>query len=196
MIGARARRLLIQVSMAVAGLAILCLGLIAFAPLLVSSADLRRMTVNALSDATGQEAGFSGEAYVSLFPAPSLVLSKVVFPMSGGSALDAEGAIVKLRLFPLFLGRLEAANVTLERPTLVLTDSASLTPVALGALMGGPGLPELRLLHGTIALRDENGLTKELISGIEAKIDRGGTSGRAVAATAAPVASNPPRKAM
>jgi len=184
MIGAKARRILIQVSMAVAGLAILCLGIIAFAPLLVSSADLRRMTIEALSDATGQEAGFTGEAYVSLFPAPRLVLSKVVFPMSGGSALDAEGAVVKLRLLPLLFGRLEAANVTLERPTLVLTDPASLPPVALGALMGGPGLPELRLVQGTIALRDENGLTKELISGIDAKIDRG-AGGRAVAATAA-----------
>lgn len=148
------------------------LGLLTLAPSLVPEAELRRVVTEALARSTGHRANIAGDPRLVLFPAPSVVLDKVAFPMAGHMALDAQGAVARLRLLSLLAGRVEVADVTLDRPTLVITGtSPSLAPVLI-SLFTGPNMPELRLNGGTLALRNADGLTEELVSGIDAHVER------------------------
>ncbi|MEP9377773.1 AsmA-like C-terminal region-containing protein [Aquabacter sp. CN5-332] len=139
------------------------------------------MATEALAQSTGQKVRLGGEPRVSFFPAPAVTLEKVVFPMSGDQSLDAEGVVARLRLLPLLIGRLEVADVTLNRPTLVVTGKSLVMGPALVGLVAGPNRPELRLVGGTIAVRNADGLTEELVSGINARLDRSAGGGSLVA---------------
>ncbi len=170
--GATARKVMFASAIVVGVLAVVGLGLISLAPLLIPAAELRKVVQEALSKSTGQHARFAGEPRVTFFPAPGLTLDKVVFPMGGGLSLDSDGMVARLRLLPLLVGDLEVADVTLTRPTLVVTGKSPVLKSALVALVAGPNMPELRLVGGTIALRNADGLTEELVSGIDARLDR------------------------
>ncbi|MEW6255697.1 MAG: AsmA family protein [Pseudomonadota bacterium] len=142
------------------------------APSLVPEADLRRVVSDALARSTGHRASISGEPRIVLFPAPAVILEKVAFPMPGRMALDAQGAVARLKLLSLLTGRIEVADVTLNKPTLVVTGRSPTLAPALVSLLAGPDLPELQLTGGTIALRNGEGLTEELVSGIDARVKR------------------------
>lgn len=171
-------------------------------PLLVPSAELRRAATAAITAATGQAPVISGEPTVRLLPSPRVMLGKVTFPLPAGQALDAEDVVTRLRLWPLIAGRAEVADVTLRRPTLVITRNGDApapasrsarvvatpestldrlgrstllkTAAAVLPLIAKADLPELRIVDGTIALRAPSGLTEELIGGIVASLDRSG----------------------
>ncbi|QTL02601.1 AsmA family protein [Aquabacter sp. L1I39] len=178
-----ARRALAISAMAIGGLALALLAAMAFVPMLVSKSDLRRLSTDAIMQATGQMASLDGEAEFKLFPLPQVHLTRVVFPLPGGGTLDAEGAVANLKLMPLLVGRIEVADVALERPTLIVTSTASAPPVAVAALVVSRDAPELRLVKGTVVLRARDGLTRELINGIDARLVR--TSGGAGASLSA-----------
>lgn len=155
------------------GLAVCGLALVTLTPSLVSEAELRRVVAEGLARSTGgQSATIGGDPRIALFPSPGVVLDKVTFPMPGRLTLDAEGAVARLKILPLLAGRIEVADVTLDRPTLVVTGRAPAMTPALVSLISGPHLPELRVRGGTIAIRNADGLTEELVSGIEAEIER------------------------
>lgn len=160
-------------ALAAGGIGVCALALVTLTPSLVSEAELRRVVAEGLARSTGgQTATIGGDPRIALFPSPGVVLDKVSFPMPGRLSLDAEGAVARLKILPLLAGRIEVADVTLDRPTLVVTGrSPGMTP-ALISLISGPRLPELRLRGGTIAIRNSDGLTEELVSGIEAEIER------------------------
>lgn len=178
MFGPRTRKAVFGSALFAGVLAVCGLALMTLTPSLVSEAELRRVVSDALARSTGgQGVTLGGEPRIALFPSPGVVLDKVSFPMPGHLALDAEGAIARLKLLPLLAGRVEVADVTLQRPTLVVTGRApSLTP-SIVALISGPRLPELRLRGGTIAIRNAEGLTEELVSGIEADVERSAIGG-------------------
>ena len=170
-------------------------------PLLVPSAELRHAATAAITAATGQAPVISGEPTVRLLPSPRVLLGKVSFPLPAGQTLDAEDVVTRLRLWPLIAGRAEVADVTLQRPTLVLTRNGDAAPpvarsargpapaaplsqlgqstllkaaAAMLPLMAKSDLPDLRVVDGTIAVRSPSGLTEELIGGIVASLDRSG----------------------
>ncbi|OYX88851.1 MAG: hypothetical protein B7Y71_00280 [Xanthobacter sp. 35-67-6] len=185
MFGSKTRRAAFTTAVLAGVLAVFGLALMTLTPSLVSEGELRRVVSEALARTTGgQHATIGGAPPIALLPAPAVVLDKVTFPMPGRFALDAEGAVARLRLLPLLMGRVEVADVTLERPTLVVTGKPPAFTPALVSLISGPKLPELRLRGGTIAIRNTDGLTEELISGIEADIERsplgGGVKARVV----------------
>ncbi|OYX87025.1 MAG: hypothetical protein B7Y84_12925, partial [Azorhizobium sp. 32-67-21] len=185
MFGSKTRRAAFTTAVLAGVLAVFGLALMTLTPSLVSEGELRRVVSEALARTTGgQHATIGGAPRIALLPAPAVVLDKVTFPMPGRFALDAEGAVARLRLLPLLMGRVEVADVTLERPTLVVTGKPPAFTPALVSLISGPKLPELRLRGGTIAIRNTDGLTEELISGIEADIERsplgGGVKARVV----------------
>lgn len=178
-----ARRALAISAAVIGGLALALLAAMAFVPMLVSKSDLRRLSTDAIMQATGQMAALDGEAEFKLFPLPQVHLTRVVFPLPGGGTLDAEGAVANLKLMPLLVGRIEVADVALERPTLVVTSTASAPPVAVAALVVAKDAPELRLTKGTVVLRSRDGLTREIINGIDARLVR--TAGGAGASLSA-----------
>lgn len=170
--GANTRRALLALGVAAGSFALVGLGLLTLASSLVPEAELRRVVSDALARSTGHRASLSGEPRVVLFPAPSVVLEKVAFPMPGRMSLDAQGAVARLKLVSLLTGHVEVADVTLTKPTLIVTGHSPSIAPALVSLLAGPDLPELQLIGGTIALRNGEGLTEELVSGIDAKVER------------------------
>lgn len=168
---ATTRRVTMRAALIIGGLVLSALLAMAVVPLFVSQADLRRIAVDAIMQATGQRVAIKGEAEFKFSPLPRVHFSNLEFPLPGGT-LDAQGAVARLNMWSLLFGQIEVADVTLESPTLVLTSTASAPPVAVAALVVSPHAPELRVVHGTVVLRASNGLTRELVSGIDARLVR------------------------
>ena len=61
-----------------------------------------------------------GKATVSLFPKGSVSFADVVLGDAARPALTAERLTARLRFFPLLIGRVEIADVSLERPTIAV----------------------------------------------------------------------------
>lgn len=178
--GAFARRAVFTTATAIGVLAVFGLGVLSIAPLLFPASDVRKAATEALALSTGHKARIGGDPRVSLFPTPAVMLEKVDFPMAGGLSMDADSVVARLRILPLLIGRLEVADVTLERPTLVVTGRSRLLSPALIGLIAGPNQPDLRLVGGTIAMRNAEGLTEELVSGIDGRLDRSAGGGALV----------------
>jgi AsmA protein len=141
-------------------------------PLVIPAEELRRAATQAITGTTGQRVRMSGEPTLRLLPYPRLTLGKAEFPLPQGQSLDAESVEARLQLWPLLFGSVEVSDVTLNRPTLILTGAGALSAIILAPVLGDKDLPELRVRRGTIALRDENGLTRELVSNISGSLDR------------------------
>ena len=69
---------------------------------------------------TGLNPILRGEATVSLFPSGSVSFADVVLGDAKRPALTAERLTARLRFFPLLIGRVEIADVALERPTIAI----------------------------------------------------------------------------
>lgn len=178
------RRAAIGAAGVLGGIAALGLLALLILTLIIPADDVRRAAGDAISSASGHKVTIEGEPAIGLLPSPRLKLGKVVLPLPEGQSFDAADVVARLRVLPLLLGRVSIADVTLERPTLVLTGKGSLPAIPLAALLGGTDLPELRIKDGTVVWRSPEGLTQELVSGIAASLDRV-RDGKGVAAGAA-----------
>lgn len=171
-VGQNTRRAgLIAASVLGAG-AVLLLVAMAVLPLLLPAAELRRVAAQALAGSTGQEVEILGEPAIRLFPSPRVVLGKVSFPLSAGQSLDAENVVTRLDLIQLLAGRVAVNDVIVEHPTLVLTGEGVAPALGIASVLAATDRPELRIVDGTIAWRSSSGLTRELVSGITASLDR------------------------
>lgn len=186
---ATARRVMLILAATACVLAAVCVAAMVLVPALVPAHEVRRLAGDALLRATGgvariseADADVDAEAPgVALLPSPRLILGKFALTLDDGATFDAEGAVARLRLLPLLFGQMEIADITLLRPTLLVTGKRLPRALRLGPLVGQLDVPELRLRGGTIAMRNPEGLTQELISDIDASLDR--SSGSALALT-------------
>ncbi|MEP9369896.1 AsmA family protein [Xanthobacter sp. VNH20] len=159
-------------------------------PALVPANEVRRLASDALLRATGRVAQIANadedigtsEPGVALLPSPRLILGKFAVALDDGASFDAEGAVARLRLLPLLFGQMEVADITLQRPTLLVTGKRLPHALRLAPLVGSADVPELRLRGGTIAMRNAEGLTQELISDIDASLEHS-SGGNALALT-------------
>lgn len=171
-LGANAQRSLFFALAAGGAIAVLLLVAMVVVPLVVPAQELRVAAVKAITGTTGQKVKMSGDPMLRLFPTPRLYLGKVEFPLPKDQSLDAESVVARLKLWPLLFGQVDVADVTLNRPTLVLTGPNAVPAIALAPLLAQKDLPELRVADGTIAWRNVTGLTRELVSGIVGSFDR------------------------
>ncbi|WP_341990283.1 AsmA family protein [Azorhizobium sp. AG788] len=172
-----------MVALLVGVLAGLCLLAVALAPALVSQTEVRRAASEALAQSSGREVRILGESNLSLLPYPQVVLRQLVFSMPGAAVLDADRATARIRLLPLLLGKVEVASVTFDRPILIMSGPVTVPHLTLASFVSVPTAPSLRILNGTIAWRDAGGLTQELVSGIDARLDHA-SGGKGITATA------------
>jgi len=103
------------------GLAVvILLGAAAFgvATALVSRDTVRTQAIAEIRSVTGLSPMLRGETTVSLFPRGSVSFADVALGDAAQPALTAERLTARLRLFPLLLGRVEIAEVALERPAI------------------------------------------------------------------------------
>ena len=144
---------------------------------LISADTVRQQVLGEIRGVTGLEPVLRGKASVSLFPTGSVSFNDVILGDAKQPALVAERLTARLRFFPLLIGRVEIADVTLDRPNIsvelnpngqsnwsglieALTRSQSATQ-RLAAFS------EMRIEGGTIAIRDEVRKITETLSGVE-----------------------------
>jgi AsmA protein len=144
---------------------------------LISADTVRQQVLDEIRGVTGLEPVLRGKARVSLFPTGSVSFDDVILGDAKQPALVAERLTARLRFFPLLVGRVEIADVALDRPNI----SVEINPNGLSNWSGLiealtrsqsaaqrlPAFSEMRIEGGTIAIRDERRKLTETLSGVE-----------------------------
>jgi len=161
---------------AAAAAAVAALGIL---PWLLPAEAVRKAVQAEIRAVTGLDPVLRGEASVSLFPAGAVSFDDVMLGANTGApALTAEHVVARLRFFPLLIGRIEIADVSLIRPTIaiIFNDDRSSNwsdhiETLARNLKSGPDRPasfsEIRITDGTVILRDEAYKILETISNVE-----------------------------
>jgi len=100
-------------------------GMLLTASYLISADAVRQQAMSEIRAVTGLNPTLRGEATVSLFPSGSVSFVDVVLGDGKQPPLMAERLTARLRFFPLLIGRVEIADVSLERPVIVIDLDAS-----------------------------------------------------------------------
>jgi AsmA protein len=149
---------------------------------LLTPADAVREAVKAeIRSVTGLDVSLHGDAEVSLFPNGSISFANVALGDDREPALAADRLTARLRFFPLFIGRIEVADVALAGPRInVVFDQdgrsnwAGLIDTLARAL--GPkanqsdqatSFSEIRVGGGTITVKDAARGVAETLTNVE-----------------------------
>jgi AsmA protein len=155
-------------------------GVLTTAGYLISPDVARGEVLNGIRSATGLDPILRGKATVSLFPKGSVSFADVVLGDAKHPALTAERLTARLRFFPLLIGRVEIADVSLERPTIAVDFEAEgksnwsvlIDALAQGKKPNGPQQPaaafsEMRIDNGTIILRNNVNRSVETLTNVD-----------------------------
>jgi len=151
--------------------------LLAGAELLISADGVQRQALDEIRSVTGLDPILRGPSTVSLFPTGSVSFADVVLGDPARPALTAERLTARLRFFPLLIGRVEIADVALERPNisidLAVNGDSNWTGLiqALARSQGPRGKPptafsEMRIDRGTVVLHDRARNVSETLSDV------------------------------
>lgn len=153
-------------------------GVLLSASFFISADSVRQQTLSEIRAVTGLEPVLGGAAKVSLFPTGSISYDNVILGDAERPALKAERLTARLRFFPLLAGRVEIADVSLERPTIAIdvdADGRTNWSGLIDALARSqkPGAPrpaafsEMRIDNGTVLLRNRAHNISETLHGVE-----------------------------
>ena len=144
---------------------------------LISADAVRQQVVGEIRAVTGLEPVLRGKASVSLFPTGSVSFADVVLGDAGQPALTAERLTARLRFFPLLIGRVEIADVSLDHPSIaveLLPNGQSNWSGLIEALTRSQSatqrdaaFSEMRIDGGTVVIHDEARKLVETLYGVE-----------------------------
>jgi AsmA protein len=166
-----------RLGLAIAAFVLAGLAVLGGVALLTPVEKVREAVKNEIRSVTGLDLVLRGDAAVSLFPTGSISFADVVLGDDAEPALAADRITARLRFFPMFIGRIEIADVALVKPRITVafaSDGGSnwsglidrlaraLGPKANRAELA-TAFSEFRVDDGTIVLRDAaRGLTETL----------------------------------
>jgi AsmA protein len=144
---------------------VLAAGVLVAANSLVSADAVRRQVLSEMRAVTGLDPVLRGPTTVSLFPFGRVSFADVALGDAAKPALTAERLTARLRFFPLLVGRVEIADVSLENPTIAIDfePNGSTNWSALIAALARSQKPdaqrfaafsEMRIDNGTVVLHD------------------------------------------
>jgi len=151
-------------------------GVLTTAGYLISPDAVRTEVLSGIRSATGLDPILRGKTAVSLFPKGSVSFADVVLGDPKQPALTAERLTARLRFFPLLIGRVEIADVSLERPIISIDlepDGKSNWSGLIAALArnqkpnaerGVAAFSEMRIDDGTVVLRNHEHKIVETLS--------------------------------
>jgi AsmA protein len=153
-------------------------GVFAAARYLISADAVRPLVLSEIRAVTGLNPVLRGEPSVSLFPFGSINFADVVLGDAKRPALTAERLTARLRFFPLLLGRVEIADVALERPIIAIDLEAggksnwsglieALTRNQTMDAQRPPAFSEMRINHGTVVVRDTEHHVDETLTNVD-----------------------------
>ena len=149
-------------------------GVLVAAKALISADTVRKQVLSEIRAVTGLNPTLRGRVSVSLFPSGQVSFADVVLGPTGKPALTAERLSARLRFFPLLIGKVEIADVSLDHPTIMVDvgpDGRSNWSGLMHALAVSqkPNAPrtaafsEMRIHNGTVVVRDpKRGLAETL----------------------------------
>jgi len=152
-------------------------GVLTTAALLLSPDTVRQVALSEIRAVTGLDPVLRGESAVSLFPSGSVSFADVVLGDAKRPALTAERLTARLRFFPLLIGHVEIADVTLERPSIAIEIepngqtnwSGLIETLARSQIAGATRVAtfsEMRIDGGTVTVR-KAGKTVETLTDME-----------------------------
>ncbi len=153
-------------------------GVLVAAGYLISADAVRRQVLSEIRAVTGLNPILRGEANVSLFPSGSVSFADVVLGDAKRPALTAERLTARLRFFPLLIGRVEIADVALERPTIAVdlepngksNWSGLIEALTRSQTKDGPrvaAFSEMRIDNGTVLVRSKERKLDETLTDVE-----------------------------
>jgi AsmA protein len=160
-------------------LAVIAAGLLVLttAGYLISADAVRQQVVGEIRAVTGLDPVLRGKASVSLFPTGSVSFADVVLGDGSQPALTAERLTARLRFFPLLIGRVEIADVSLDHPNIAidvqpngqsnwsgLIEALTRSQIATQRIAA---FSEMRIDGGTVVIRDETRKLVETLYGVE-----------------------------
>jgi len=144
---------------------------------LISADTVRQRVLAEIREVTGLDPVLGGKASVSLFPSGSVNFADVALGDAKQPALVAERLTARLRFFPLLIGRVEIADVSLDHPRIViefLQNGQSNWSGLIEALTRSQAtahrvaaFSEMRIDGGTVTIRDEARQFNETLYGVE-----------------------------
>ncbi len=131
---------------------------------LISPDAVRSQVLREVSAVTGLNPVLRGDTTVTLFPSGSVSFGDVVLGDPKTPALTAERLTARLRFFPLLVGRVEIADVSLEHPTIAVNlekNGRSNWSALIAALarsrnpdaQRAAAFSEMRITDGTVVVR-------------------------------------------
>ena len=156
-------------------------GVLVAANALISTDGVRRQAMREIRAATGLNPLLRGKATVSLFPSGRVTFADVVLGDKARPALTAERLTARLRFFPLLLGRVEIADISLERPTIAIdleTNGGSNWSGLITALARSQKpdasraaeFSEMRIKDGIVLLRDSARKISEKLEDVQVSL--------------------------
>lgn len=153
-------------------------GVLTTAGYLISADTVRQRVAAEIRAVTGLDPILRGAVSVTLFPTGSVSFADVMLGDASRPALTAERLTARLRFFPLLIGRVEIADVSLERPTITIdleADGQSNWSGLIDALARSqsPTAPrqaafsEMRIDNGTIVMRNSFNKFSETLKEVE-----------------------------
>lgn len=152
-------------------------GLLMTASFLLSADTVRDQVMSEIRAVTGLNPILRGEASVSLFPSGSVSFADVVLGDATRPALTAERLTARLRFFPLLIGRVEIADVALERPIIAIDLDANGQSNWSGLIeaLARSQKPaqrlatfsEMRIENGTVVVRDTGRKIDETLRNVD-----------------------------
>ncbi len=145
---------------------------------LISANAVRQQVISEIRSVTGLNPLLRGDAAVSLFPTGSVSIADVTLGDVKRPALTAERLTARLRFFPLLVGRVEIADVSLERPTIAIDMDANgqsnwsglIEALARSQTAGAQPMAafsEMRIDNGTVVVRNEAGKVFETLYDVD-----------------------------
>ena len=145
---------------------------------LISANAVRHQVISEIRAVTGLNPLLRGNATVSLFPSGSVSIADVTLGDAKRPALTAERLTARLRFFPLLIGRVEIADVSLERPTIAIDLDANgqsnwsglIEALARSQTSGAlrmAAFSEMRIDNGTVVVRNEAGKVYETLHDVD-----------------------------
>ncbi|MBX6327654.1 MAG: AsmA family protein [Pseudolabrys sp.] len=148
---------------------------------LIPADSVRTQVLAQLRAATGLKPVLRGPTTVSLFPSEQVSFADVVLGDGDQPALTARRLTARLRFFPLLIGKIEIADLSLERPTIVIdlkptggsnwsTLIDALASSQTANVQGLGTFSEMRITGGTLVLRDPVHELTEQLDDVEASL--------------------------
>ena len=167
-----------RLAIGLAAVIVLGAAVIAVATALISRDMVRAQVIGEIRSVTGLAPVLRGDVSVSLFPRGVVSFADVLLGDAKQPALTADRLTARLRFFPLLLGRVEIADVTLEQPTINVTMMpgghsnwsgliAALAQSQKADASHVAAFTEIRINDGTVVVNDAGRKVSETLGNVQ-----------------------------